>query len=200
MKKIVIIFHESEIIRKGLASVLRNILNIEIIQADAVNDFEAFKDISDSQIVLLIDSNLQNHNELYFQLKKKNIVHLITVLMSDREKKSTDSSLKYHITLKTPASEIHELVSKILKIYSKTLSSKEGDDLTEREKEVLKSVALGHSNKEIAEKLFISIHTVISHRKNITAKLGIKSISGLTIYAFLSKIIDNELNDINNLI
>ncbi|NJO92945.1 MAG: hypothetical protein HC831_31265, partial [Chloroflexia bacterium] len=41
-------------------------------------------------------------------------------------------------------------------------------------------------------KLFISIHTVISHRKNITEKLGIKSISGLTVYAVLNKLIDTE--------
>ena len=40
-------------------------------------------------------------------------------------------------------------------------------------------------NKEIAEKLHISLTTVISHRKNITEKLGIKSVSGLAIYAFM---------------
>ena len=51
---------------------------------------------------------------------------------------------------------------------------------------------MGYANKEIAEKLFISIHTVISHRKNITDKLGIKSISGLTVYAILNKLIDTE--------
>jgi DNA-binding CsgD family transcriptional regulator len=66
------------------------------------------------------------------------------------------------------------------------------DELTVREKEVLALVAMGHSNKEIAEKLFISIHTVISHRKNITEKLGIKSISGLTVYAILNRVIDPD--------
>jgi DNA-binding CsgD family transcriptional regulator len=73
-------------------------------------------------------------------------------------------------------------------------------DLSEREKDVLQLVALGHSNKEIAEKLFISIHTVISHRKNITEKLGIKSISGLTVYAILNKMIDTEHIDPTSLI
>ena len=61
-------------------------------------------------------------------------------------------------------------------------------------------VALGNSNKEIAEKLFISIHTVISHRKNITEKLGIKSISGLTVYAILNKLIDTNSIDPEQLI
>jgi DNA-binding CsgD family transcriptional regulator len=50
------------------------------------------------------------------------------------------------------------------------------------ELEVLKLVATGHLNKEIADKLGISFNTVLSHRKNITAKLGIKTVSGLTFY------------------
>ena len=64
--------------------------------------------------------------------------------------------------------------------------------LTERETEVLKAVALGHSNKEISSALSISTHTVITHRKNITSKLGIKSIAGLTVYAVLNNIISSE--------
>ncbi|QGY48204.1 hypothetical protein GM418_23920 [Maribellus comscasis] len=68
----------------------------------------------------------------------------------------------------------------------------EGEELSTREKEVLKLVALGNSNKIIADKLFISVHTVISHRKNITEKLGIKSISGLTVYAIINQVIDTE--------
>ena len=65
----------------------------------------------------------------------------------------------------------------------------ESSILSEREIEVLKAIALGMANKEIAERLYISIHTVISHRKNITSKLGIKSISGLTVYALLNSLI-----------
>ncbi|MFO8022771.1 MAG: LuxR C-terminal-related transcriptional regulator, partial [Perlabentimonas sp.] len=62
-------------------------------------------------------------------------------------------------------------------------------ELSEREMEILKDVALGMSNKEIAEKNYISPHTVITHRKNITRKLGIKTVSGLTIYAIINKLI-----------
>ena len=61
--------------------------------------------------------------------------------------------------------------------------------LTEREVDVLKLLVSGCSNKEIADKLFISTHTVISHRKNISQKTGIKSVSGLTIYAVTQSII-----------
>ncbi|WP_300704748.1 LuxR C-terminal-related transcriptional regulator [Bacteroides sp.] len=58
-------------------------------------------------------------------------------------------------------------------------------DLSAREIEVLVLVTKGLINKEIADKLNISLTTVISHRKNITEKLGIKSVSGLTIYAVM---------------
>ena len=58
--------------------------------------------------------------------------------------------------------------------------------LSQREKDVLRLIARGYLNKEIANELFISINTVLSHRKNITAKLGIKSVSGLTFYAMMN--------------
>lgn len=58
--------------------------------------------------------------------------------------------------------------------------------LSQREIEVLKLVAMGFINKEIAEKLSISFNTVLSHRRNITAKLGIKSVSGLGVYALMN--------------
>jgi DNA-binding CsgD family transcriptional regulator len=63
------------------------------------------------------------------------------------------------------------------------------EDLSDREIEVLSELVKGLSNKEIADKLNISVHTVISHRKNINEKTGIKSLSGLTIYAITRKII-----------
>ena len=68
-------------------------------------------------------------------------------------------------------------------------------DLSERERDVLILVARGMANKEIAEQLNISIHTVMSHRKNITHKTGIKSVAGLTVYALLNNLLDQ--NDVN---
>ena len=64
--------------------------------------------------------------------------------------------------------------------------------LSAREIEVLVLVTKGLINKEIAEKLNISLTTVISHRKNITEKLGIKSVAGLTIYAVMNGYIEAD--------
>lgn len=70
----------------------------------------------------------------------------------------------------------------------------EGEELSVREKEILVCVARGMLNKEIADRFNISIHTVITHRKNITRKTGIKTVAGLTVYALL-----NNLLDVNSL-
>ena len=61
-----------------------------------------------------------------------------------------------------------------------------GHELSAREIEVLVLITKGLINKEIADKLNIGLTTVITHRKNITEKLGIKSVSGLTIYAVMN--------------
>ena len=64
------------------------------------------------------------------------------------------------------------------------------DDLSQREKEIVSCVVKGMSNKEIAEHLFISPHTVITHRKNISRKLQIHSPTLLTVYAIVNKLVD----------
>jgi Response regulator containing a CheY-like receiver domain and an HTH DNA-binding domain len=61
-------------------------------------------------------------------------------------------------------------------------------ELSDREIEILVSVAQGLTNKEIAEKHNISTHTVISHRKNISRKTNIRTVSGLTVYAMLNNL------------
>ncbi len=73
---------------------------------------------------------------------------------------------------------------------NKQKPSNQNEELSDREIDVLREVVQGLSNKEIAEKLFISIHTVITHRKNITRKLNIHTTAGLTIYAIVNNIID----------
>ena len=66
-----------------------------------------------------------------------------------------------------------------------TIAFPDEHELSAREVEVLRLVVRGLINKEIADRLHISLTTVISHRKNITEKLGIKSVPGLTIYAVM---------------
>ena len=69
-------------------------------------------------------------------------------------------------------------------------AANESYELSDRETEVLLLVAQGCSSKEIADRLNISIHTVNTHRKNITHKTGIKSVAGLAVYAMLHNLIN----------
>lgn len=64
-----------------------------------------------------------------------------------------------------------------------------GISLSEREIEIIKLISDGSTNKEIADQLFLSTHTVNTHRKNIMNKLGIKNTAGIVIYAVKENII-----------
>lgn len=66
--------------------------------------------------------------------------------------------------------------------------------LSEREKEIVVCIVRGMTGKEIADRLFISVNTVLTHRKNISRKLNIHSVAGLTIYAIVNGLVNiNEL-------
>ena len=69
------------------------------------------------------------------------------------------------------------------------------NELSARERDILVAVAKGKANKEIADEFNISIYTVISHRRNISRKLGINSVPGLTVYAIMNKLVD--ISDFN---
>lgn len=86
----------------------------------------------------------------------------------------------------------YELVGALQKIVGKEEKaiSNNGQLLSKRETEILRHLALGSTNREVADKLFLSVHTVMTHRKKITRKLGIKSLSGLTVYALMNKLVD----------
>ena len=75
-----------------------------------------------------------------------------------------------------------------------TIDSHAYASFSERELAIIKEVAAGKNNKEIADALYLSAHTVITHRRNIARKLQIHSPAGLTIYAIVNKLV--ELQDI----
>lgn len=84
--------------------------------------------------------------------------------------------------------EIEDALLSIIKAAKKVETSADSQ-LSQREREVLRELAGGKTNKEIADTLCISINTVITHRKNISSKLGIHGVSGLSLYAVMNGII-----------
>jgi DNA-binding NarL/FixJ family response regulator len=94
-----------------------------------------------------------------------------------------------------------QIIEGILNDGTKTNSSLsiscEGVKVSTRELEIIKLVASGYSNKEIADKLFLSVHTVTTHRKNIMSKLGINNTAGLILFALKQNIIQYDQLSVN---
>lgn len=113
------------------------------------------------------------------------VVGLQSISMSDEAWKQYDEVVNIY---DAPPVIIRKLRSAL---SSRTeLPKLEGEELSAREKEILVCVAKGMLNKEIADYYNISIYTVITHRKNITRKTGIRTVAGLTVYALLNNLID----------
>ncbi len=89
-----------------------------------------------------------------------------------------------------------QIRDKLTKLISNPENDRRHESLSQREKEIIVCVIRGMTNKQIADKLCLSVHTVITHRRNISAKLQIHSTAGLTIYAIVNKLV--ELDDISN--
>ena len=96
-------------------------------------------------------------------------------------------SFKTVLDIREPRNRIAQLLRD--SIHAVGDIAEESYELSERESEVLLAVAQGLVSKEIADKLCISIHTVNTHRKNITRKTGIKSVAGLALYAKLHNLV-----------
>lgn len=186
------IIHSSEIVRKGLASILKSYFNVEIILLESIKEIQIMQEQKELNILIFIEYFDSFDQSKIHQLKEQNKVKTIGITYK-KEENSNIYGFSNCISLKSTSSEISEISSELLKSFEPDNQTKtDSSELSARERDVLQLVALGNTNKEIAEKLFISIHTVISHRKNITEKLGIKSISGLTVYAIINKVIDTE--------
>ena len=197
MSNKVFIIHSSEIIQQGLSNLIQSQFDIESILLHSIDGVKNYSTISNSSIICLVDAQVDQDplSKTFELLNAKNSVKIISI--RDRTDPSIcENGCECCVSVMDSKSRIHELISAHLQIHNATSDKKKSTWLTSREVEVVKLVAFGKTNKEIAEELFISFHTVISHRKNITEKLGIKSISGLTVYAILNGLIDANSIDL----
>jgi len=92
------------------------------------------------------------------------------------------------ISLYDSAEQISEKLSKFCRVKEESDNSRQ--EISNREKDIIVQVVKGLTNKEIADTLCLSTHTVITHRRNIANKLQIHSPAGLTIYAIVNKLVD----------
>ena len=183
------IAEESIIVRSGLSTTLRRMPKL-ILQTVEIHAISALEDCLRTQPIDLLIIN--PYFNVFFDIEK------FRELMGDREVKVVALTTTYvapHLLYKYDATiDINDSLTKINdtlhKLILEDTDDNEQESLTDREKEVVVCVAKGMTNKEIAEALFLSVHTVNTHRKNISKKLQINSPSGLTIYAIVNKLVD----------
>lgn len=192
MAKSIIIAEQSEIIRKGLVSLAENFGFFNAIRE--LSCASALKDAVDKYNPdVLIVNPLMVSAEAMVELRENGsgalrIAAVVYTLFDDELMSHFDEVIMVGDTRQ-------KIQKKIQALFDKTPVKKDVKTqgaLSARELDVLKLLVKGFSNKEISDKLFISVHTVISHRKNITQKLNIKSVAGLTVYAILNELISMD--------
>ena len=189
----------SVIIRGGLTAALKRLPNVKVQPIELLS-VEALSDCLRKQYpeMLIVNPTFGD----YFDVnkfreetagKKIRLIALVTSFVDASLLTKYDESISIFDDLDILSKKIHGL----LNLASEEEELDNQETLSQREKEIVVCVVKGMTNKEIAENLFLSIHTVITHRRNISKKLQIHSAAGLTIYAIVNKLV--TLNDVKDL-
>ena len=188
-KILIAVAESSVIVRSGLVSVLKRLpdMEVEVVEVTSKDGIRHCMEMHTPQI-LIVNPQLEGWFDVdAFRQCYKQEVKLVSLLCS-----MVDSSqLKGYderVTLFDDMASLEKKITELLNIADE--EEPDQDALSQREKEIVGCIVRGMTNKEIAEKLFISVHTVMTHRKNITRKLQIHSAAGLTIYAIVNKLVE----------
>ncbi len=192
----ILIVEASPIISSGLVSFFSDMNQITV--SSVVDNIEDLQDkiIVHNPDILIINPMMLGYtiNNFFKQLTQNypdvNSVALVTSYIDKNVLRYFKETIELH-------DNKQKVINKVLNLLNNNEESSQNEsvDLSNREEDVLVCVAKGMSNKDISEALNISVHTVITHRKNIVKKTGIKSVSGLTVYALLNNLVEeSEIN------
>lgn len=192
-KKVLLII-PSKILARGMEAVLSELgeFRVEGILSDLSHASEARLRNVDADVIVIDPivfdyvSRMSARSRIA-EYSDAAVVAVKTVPMEDEQMKQYDGIINMY---DDPVSVVKKLRESV--IAHEEAPDTDDYDLSAREKEILVCVAKGMLNKEIADFYNISIHTVITHRKNITRKTGIKTVAGLTVYALLNNLIDSN--------
>ena len=175
----------------GLKQILQNV--IPIMTVDTFGSFaELTSNNPDSYFHYFVSMDIVLRNRTFF-LERRHKTIVLTLSVNDASQLSDFHSLfinqpenllvKAILALQQHAHAKGKNLPKMPKILQQKI-------LSDREIEVMSYIVQGHTNKEIADILNVSLATIITHRKNIMDKLGMKSVSALTIYAVMHGYVD----------
>lgn len=189
----------SAIIRCGLESTLKKLPGLKIQWIEITGAEYLFDNLKMHRPdILIINPNMLGCYTLSLMKEDCNCsrlkcVALLYTLTDHNILKQYDET----ISIYDKEEQIQEKLERMFDLSeNESANTEEQQILSAREKEIVVGVVKGLTNKEIAEKLYLSTHTVITHRRNIAKKLQIHSASGLTIYAIVNKLV--ELGDIKS--
>ena len=188
----------SVIVRTGLALVLKRMQGMKILPIEVVSP-ESLADCMrlHKPDVLIINPAFPG----YFDIRKfrEDPQHAGVKCIALVCSMGDNSILKYYddtFSLYDDPEDMKEKLNRLLNLSGQEDGRGGQEVLSSREKEIVTCVVKGMTNKEIADALFLSTHTVITHRRNIARKLQIHSPAGLTIYAIVNKLV--EIQDIKD--
>lgn len=184
----VVLIEPSEIVATGIASIINSNPQFNVVQT--LND-PSYYNSNDSDVdIVVINPTVVDYNDrldIRSWLGTENTA-LVALTHSNYE----ESVLRQYDECIGIYDNTARIIQKLKSAIDENRKNPKNDlnELSSREKDILAAVAMGKTNKEIADEFNISIYTVISHRRNISQKLGINSIPGLTVYAIMNKLVD----------
>lgn len=190
--KRVLILEPSVIIAEGLKHVVDDLAGFDVcgMITELEGGLEATLEAYDTDIIIADPAiaDIRSRSGLHETIKNLTGVPVLAILTSATDAGFTQD-YEGQIYLSDKTAEVEQKISAAVSVNANETRG-DGEELSAREKEILVCVAKGMLNKEIADHYNISIYTVITHRKNITRKTGIKTVAGLTVYALLNNLID----------
>lgn len=189
----VVLIEPSEIIATGIAAIING--NPQFCVAQTLNS-PSYYNSNDSLVdIVVINPTVVDYNDrldIRSRLGAGNTA-LVALTYSNYE----ENVLRQYDECIGIYDNAARIIQKLRNAIDQSSKNPKNDlnELSSREKDILAAVAMGKTNKEIADEFNISIYTVISHRRNISQKLGINSIPGLTVYAIMNKLVD--ISDFN---
>lgn len=190
--KRILILEPSVIIAEGLKHVVDDLAGFDVcgMITDLEGGLEATLEAYDTDLIIADPAivDIWSRPGLHETIKNLIGVPVLAILTSATDAGFTQD-YEGQIYLSDKTAEVEQKISAAVSVNANETRG-DGEELSAREKEILVCVAKGMLNKEIADHYNISIYTVITHRKNITRKTGIKTVAGLTVYALLNNLID----------
>lgn len=191
----IVIAENSLILRSGISAVLKRLSDytFSINEVSNMDAFMLFSRLHRPEIAIINPLFLGGVSIANYKRDNPDtkVVALVSGYFDNKTLADFDGSISIFDDLDT----VNDTISSVLHIEEDD-DNIETEQLSQREKEIIGCVVKGLTNKAIAEKLSISIHTVITHRRNISKKLQIHSSAGLAIYAIVNKIV--EIQDIKS--